>query len=198
MKKVFKILGNILLTIIILVAVAMTFASLNTNDKGLPEIGGYILLNIQTGSMEPTIKKGDMILTKTVENIDKLQKDDIVSFIAKEQDTVIIKTHRITMVNNNNGLVSYVTKGDANDTVDTEELQPLSVVSVYDNVRIPLIGAVFSFLSGRLGFFLFIVLPLFVLFVYQLYKFIATIVEEKKQDLIKRIREEQKRELENK
>lgn len=198
MKKVLSVLGNILLTIIIIVAALMTFASLNTNDKGLPEVFGYIMLNTQTGSMEPTIKTGDMIVTKTVENTSDLKKGDIVAFVSKEGDNVIIKTHRITIVNNDNGMVSYVTKGDANKTVDTEELLPQSVVSVYANIRIPLLGTIFSFLSGRLGFFLFIVLPLFVLFVYQLYKFVATIVEDKKQDLIKKIREEQRRELENK
>lgn len=195
MKKVLSVLGNVLLTIVILVAVAMTFASLNTNDNGLPEVFGKIFLNIQTGSMYPIIKQGDMVLTETVENVEKLKVDDIVTFIAKEQDTNILKTHRIIEVINDNGLITYRTKGDANENADPDILLPQKIVSIYNGVRIPIIGAIFSFLSGRLGFFLFIVLPLFVLFVYQLYKFISTIMEEKKQDLIKKIREEQKREL---
>jgi signal peptidase I len=191
MKKILSVIGNVLLVIVILIAVAMTFASLNTNDKGLPEIGGFIVMNIQSGSMEPAIKTGDLIITKTVKKPYELKVGDVVSYVGYENKDLIIITHRITSVVDEGGAVSYVTKGDNNPTVDEVEVTPSSIVSKYDGIRIPVLGTIFSFLSGRVGFFICIVLPLFILFVYQIYKFISTIMEEKKKELIEQIRKEQ-------
>jgi signal peptidase I len=191
MKKILSVIGNVLLVIVILIAVAMTFASLNTNDKGLPEIGGFIVMNIQSGSMEPAIKTGDLIITKTVKKPYELKVGDVVSYVGYENKDLIIITHRITSVVGEGGAVSYVTKGDNNPTVDEVEVTPSSIVSKYDGIRIPVLGTIFSFLSGRVGFFICIVLPLFILFVYQIYKFISTIMEEKKKELIEQIRKEQ-------
>ncbi len=194
MKKILSIMGNVLLVIVIIIAVVMTFASLNTNDKGLPEVGGYIVMNIQSGSMEPTIKTGDLIITKTVQNPYKLEVGDIVSYVGYEGENLIIITHRITSITGEGSGVTYVTKGDNNPTVDEVEVNPSSIVSKYENIRMPVLGTIFSFLSGRVGFFVCIVLPLFMLFVYQIYKFIATIMEEKKKELIEQIRKEQAKE----
>lgn len=191
MKKILSVIGNVLLVIVILIAVAMTFASLNTNDKGLPEVGGFIVMNIQSGSMEPAIKTGDLIITKTVKKPYELKVGDVVSYVGYENKDLIIITHRITSVVGEGGAVSYVTKGDNNPTVDEVEVTPSSIVSKYDGIRIPVLGTIFSFLSGRVGFFICIVLPLFILFVYQIYKFISTIMEEKKKELIEQIRKEQ-------
>lgn len=191
MKKILSVIGNVLLVVVILIAVAMTFASLNTNDKGLPEIGGFIVMNIQSGSMEPAIKTGDLIITKTVKKPYELKVGDVVSYVGYENKDLIIITHRITSVVGEGGAVSYVTKGDNNPTVDEVEVTPSSIVSKYDGIRIPVLGTIFSFLSGRVGFFISIVLPLFILFVYQIYKFISTIMEEKKKELIEQIRKEQ-------
>ncbi len=190
MKKVLSVLGNTLLVIIIVIAVVMTFASLKTNEKGLPEVGGYMLMNIQSGSMEPAIMTGDLIVTKAVANPYNLSKGDVISFVGYEGKDLIIKTHRITAVNDLGGSVSYTTKGDNNPTVDSEDVFPSSVVSMYTGTRIPVLGTIFSFLSGRVGFFVFIVFPLFILFIYQIYKFISTIMEEKKRELIEQIKRE--------
>lgn len=191
MKKILSILGNILLVVVILIAVLMTFASLNTNENGLPEIGGYMVMNIQSGSMEPTIMTGDLIITKEISDKRTIKKGDVVSFVQYEDDTPIIVTHRITAVNDNFGDISYTTKGDSNKTVDEKNITPSAIVAKYDGFRIPILGYIFSFLSGRLGFFIFIILPLFALFVYQLYKFITAIIEDKKQELIAKIKDEE-------
>ena len=83
------------------------FVSIKILNKDYPNIFGYTFFEIISGSMSPTIEKGDMILVK----LDTVYKvGDIVSF--KDNDSII--THRIVEINDN----YYVTKGDANNTLD--------------------------------------------------------------------------------
>lgn len=195
MKKILSIIGNTLLVIVILIAVVLTFMSFKTDERGVTNIFGYSPLNVQSESMEPTIMTGDFIITKVVD-YDSLEKGDIVAFLAKEQDVTIIKTHRIIEKNVVEGQTSFVTKGDNNTGIDEGSVYKESYIGRYEDIRIPYLGTILTFLQGQVGFFVFIVLPLFILFVYQIYKFVNTIMEEKKRDMVDKIREEERKKLE--
>lgn len=175
---------NIILWLFIIFAATITIVSLSTREKGVSNIFGYIPFSIQTKSMEPAIKTGDLIITKKVAPED-LKKGDVISFFAKEQKKVIIKTHRIEEVKDDGIKYSYVTKGDNNGLVDEEEVLVKDIISKYDGTRIPVLGHVLDFLKSQVGFFLFIILPLFVFFIYHLYKFIVVAIEMQHEKLSK-------------
>ena len=63
--------------------------------------------------MEPTINPGDAIFIKEVPQ-NELKENDIISF----RDGDIINTHRIVRINDNNGNITYTTKGDNNKNED--------------------------------------------------------------------------------
>ena len=79
---------------------------------------------IATGSMEPMIYPGDLILIKkirTMEDIDNLQPNDVIQF---KKDKVLI-SHRIDeIIYDKNGERFYRTKGDNNQSVDSELISP--------------------------------------------------------------------------
>jgi signal peptidase len=82
---------------------------------------------IATGSMEPMIKPGDVILVKKVvdmEGINNLKTDDVIQF---KRDNILI-THRIMDVRNDDeeGL-GFKTKGDNNSSADSEIVKPEDV-----------------------------------------------------------------------
>lgn len=82
---------------------------------------------IATGSMEPMIKPGDVILVKKVvdmEGINNLEIDDVIQF---KRDSILI-THRIIDVRNDDeeGL-GFRTKGDNNSSADSEIVKPEDV-----------------------------------------------------------------------
>ena len=82
---------------------------------------------IATGSMEPMIKPGDVILVKKVvdmEGINNLKIDDVIQF---KRDSILI-THRIMDVRNDDeeGL-GFRTKGDNNSSADSEIVKPEDV-----------------------------------------------------------------------
>lgn len=193
MKKILKIVFDVVLVLFIILAATVTLISLNTKDRGVTNIAGKVVLNIQTDSMKPTIKPGDLIITKKYSG-EEVQKDDIISFFSVEQDTTIIKTHRVVNVMNNNGTITFTTKGDNADGEDFAQLTKNDIVAIYKNkdysgTRIPVLGRIISFLKSQMGFLFFIILPLFALVIYELYKFITMIIEDKKKEMIKEIEE---------
>ena len=68
------------------------------------------------------------------------------------------------------------------------------IVSIYKNdnytgKRIPLLGKIMNIFKSQLGFLFFIIIPLFALVIYELYKFITMIMEDKKKEMLKEIEE---------
>jgi signal peptidase len=78
---------------------------------------------IATGSMEPMIKPGDMILVRKIlkeEEVSELKEGDIIQF--KRGDILI--SHRIIKIVEDDKGKSFVTKGDNNSSVDSELVKP--------------------------------------------------------------------------
>ena len=109
MRKVAEIIINILTIIVFVILAIMIFAKVKmmVSQKDYFEVFGYSVFNVATGSMEPTIKKEDIILVKRMNDY---QQDDIITFV-KEGSYI---THRIISIDGNN----FITKGDANNTSD--------------------------------------------------------------------------------
>lgn len=181
MKTIKKILGGLvdfLMLVVIIIAIGVTLISLTKDNNGVSKIGKYIPLNVMTNSMENTIYEGDFIVMEECDT-SNLKVGDVISFFATEQDTTIIKTHRIVEINNTNGSVSFITRGDNNEADDYVPVFPSDVIGSWNGVRLAHIGTILNFVSSQYGFLICIILPLFALFIYQIYKFIIVIIEEK-------------------
>ena len=85
--------------------------------------------------MTPSIKKGDAVILKKVSARDKLKKGDVIAY--QKDDNIII--HRIHEVNSSNGKVSYITKGDANNSVDVDAVSEKQIRGVL-KVKVPYIA----------------------------------------------------------
>ena len=117
MTKIQKILLIIIYIIIIpllLISIILITRSI-FNIKEMPYIFGTKSYMIVSKSMEPTIRKNDVIIVKKVEKED-LKINDIISF----HDRNIINTHRIVDIEEDNGKVYYKTKGDNNINEDKQ------------------------------------------------------------------------------
>lgn len=111
MKKIKKIIFRILTGIlaIVLVCNIYNFINIKVFHKELATINGYSVLEVVSGSMEPTIHVGDMIIIDT--KAKNYKANDIITFRDKEGFFV---THRIVSLNGN----TMITKGDNNDSED--------------------------------------------------------------------------------
>ena len=140
-----KLLKKILLTLIIIFLVPLVtfnvynFVSIKLLHKDLALIDGYAVLEVISGSMEPTIKIGDLIVINT--NEENYGIGDIITFRDINGSFV---THRIISIEDN----VMVTQGDANDSVD-EEMSVSSIVGKY-TMRIPGEGKLITSLKNPL------------------------------------------------
>jgi len=75
---------------------------------------------VVTGSMEPMIHPGDVILVKKIADINEVQIGDVIQF---ERDRIRI-SHRITGVITKDGVPNYRTKGDNNNADDPQLVSP--------------------------------------------------------------------------
>jgi signal peptidase len=136
-NKVWKIIEFILfiLTISILAIVLLSVLSAKQTGK-TPEVFGYRLYTVQSGSMEPTFKIGALLISVHPKDPSDLSEGDIITFINSRGRTI---THRIVdVVLAEDGTVRYQTKGDnpIND-VDSELVTPEMIEAVFV-LKIPL------------------------------------------------------------
>ena len=112
-----------------------------------PEVLGYSQYIVTTGSMEPNISVGDLILVKSQE---EYELGDVVTFHDAVGSTV---THRIM------GTVSgqFITQGDANNTEDNDLLPPERIIGKVRLV-LPGMGYAIEFLRSPLGILLLVVI----------------------------------------
>lgn len=117
-KKIFFTLVNLISVLVIAAAVVVLLTVVLTKPGEAPQIGGYTVLRITTGSMEPEYKIDTLILVKNVEP-DTIKSNDVISFYSKDPALAgAVNTHRVVEVEKDGDHWIYTTKGDANNVVD--------------------------------------------------------------------------------
>ena len=162
MRFVKKILGVV--SIILIYNIILTFISSESLNKGFT-IFGYSSYVITSNSMEPSIYKGDVIITKKCKEED-IQIGDVITF---EQNQEVI-THRIQKIEENESTTEkkYITKGDNNNTEDIETITYSNIKGKYV-LTIPSLGIIISILENRI-ILLIIILILLILCFYKIQK----------------------------
>ena len=144
MKKSIKVFYNMLfygfLTIIITFLILGFLAK--KSDSGI-SIGGYKVYDILTGSMNPTINPGNLVVVKEVLP-NEVKKNDIITF--RSDITNNITTHRAIDIVNSGGKIEFITKGDANNTQDPIPLDGKLLVGKVI-FQVPYLGAFLSSLQ---------------------------------------------------
>ena len=128
-KKMSALLGNVLLGLVLVVAVIFV-VNMAVNGVGtLP--GGYRPLVVLSGSMEPYMPTGSLVLTKSV-NPATVKVGDVITFRLKTDSfQTDLATHRVEAIENGPAGMSFVTKGDANRVHD---LVPVSATALVGRV----------------------------------------------------------------
>jgi signal peptidase len=149
-KLTLKYFGEVGVWVIVGLVVVMLGLSFWTNAGGIIRTKPFI---VQSGSMEPTINTGDVII---VAPQPKYYKNQVIAF--KETDGRMV-THRTIDDQSGRGEGPFVTKGDANQSIDEEIIN-------YDQVigkvvfTLPKIGYVVAYSRTPIGLILLIVVPM--------------------------------------
>ncbi|HEV2122370.1 MAG TPA: signal peptidase I [Chloroflexota bacterium] len=115
---VLEMLGRVFapkhLVLAVLTAALVTLTALLTP---LPELFGWQLFSVQSGSMAPAIPVGSIIAVRPVPSRE-LRVGDVITFSDRNRPETRV-THRIVALEARDGQQVAITKGDANNTTDS-------------------------------------------------------------------------------
>ena len=173
--KIFKIATKIFYAVIFLVIALLLFAL-------FPIKGNYQIKIVKSGSMEPDIKVGSIVIIKPSSNY---TVGDVVTF-GKDTKTDIPTTHRIVSSRAQEGVILFTTKGDANEDNDTNEIKQSDVHGkvLFD---VPFFGYIIDLARKPIGFAVLIILPAIIV-IYD--EGVKIFKEVKKMQLKKKVRPE--------
>ena len=150
MKKALSIFANVLAWIVLIFALLITIMVFSSSkNNGVAHLFGFMPMAVESDSMKPTFKQGDLIICKEIDDFNSINDEDIISQGA--------------------------------------------VIGRWTEVKLPFVGKVMDFLRTKTGFFICIVIPMAIFFLFELYKFIATIIEAKRPEPVEVDEEEIKR-----
>ena len=135
-KKTWNIVTTVLISLMVILAVLLW---------GFQFLG-YEVLVVQSGSMEPAYHVGSLVYVQPVEP-QELQVGDVITF---ELGGGVLGTHRIVEVQNENGSLSFVTKGDSNDSIDAAPVVPERIVGQV-KFTIPKLGFLANYIQQPPG-----------------------------------------------
>lgn len=143
--KALRFLGRLLyrlaylaIALLLVIALLSLGAQLLDPARPLPGILGYSQLVVISGSMQPAIDPGDLLIIRQEE---AYRPGDIVTFTEGES----LVTHRLLEVEGQNAL----TRGDANNTDDA----PVSLSRIQGRMvlRVPAVGSLVLYLRSSQG-----------------------------------------------
>jgi signal peptidase I len=152
MRIILRLIQWLLIIAISLLALYILNSSFNLSTK-------YQSFVVQSGSMEPSIMTGDIIVVKQK---DKYYPNETITFYNNSKQIV---THRISEIENE----LYSTKGDANRAGDDDQISKNQVIGKVILV-IPKLGFLVSIAQSKLGLLLLLIIPTGILIIDQLLK----------------------------
>lgn len=203
--KILNIIVDILVVCILVISILIITMVLGTKgDNGVPNVFGKAPISVLSDSMKgdkpDDFEKGDLLLCDVVDDTAgaKYKVGDVVTFKLQgvdidndEQEDFI--THRIYKVNKDG---TYQTKGDANSTYDQDpkaegwgNISPSNIVATYHGSKIGGLGNFIAYLQTSMGFFLVILLPMIIFFLYQAIRVVINIVAYNKEKALKKAQE---------
>lgn len=135
-----------------------------------PVLLPYRTLTVYTGSMEPAIHTGSVIIVVPVK-AEEVRPGDVITF-QKPNSPGQFVTHRVIDVHTAAAGVSWTTKGDANGTEDGWRVRASGTGYRYW-FSIPHVGYLLAWLQSRPGRVMFLIIPaaaLAILTLYELWK----------------------------
>lgn len=140
--KVVRFASQVFLWLVILTAVAAVALAV-----AIPRIAGGTPYTVLTGSMEPDLPPGTLVVVRPVDAED-IALGDVITF-QLESGKPTVATHRVVAVGTRlDGEQVFTTRGDANGTPDRN---PVRAVQVQGRLwySVPYLGHLNSVLTGR-------------------------------------------------
>lgn len=134
-NKIFRIFFEVIFAIFIILCMYIAYQKFILKSNSI-EILGYKTYIVLTGSMKPTIDPNDIVIVKK-QNENNIKNGDIITYTLDNSSSTV--THRIIEIVEKDGKKYYRTKGDNNNSEDSELIP-------YDNIQ-----GTFCFKINKIG-----------------------------------------------
>lgn len=171
MKFLFNLIYYTFVVAILAIAI-MLLATL------VPIPGNFKIKVVKSGSMEPYIKTGGIVVIKPSSDY---TLNDVITF-GKDTKTQIPTTHRIVAIDGTGPLRTFTTKGDANESEDPSPTR-LSEISGKVIFTMPYLGYVLDFAKKPIGFFLLVGVPAIAIILEEIMKIFSEIKNMRKRKI---------------
>lgn len=158
---------SLLVTLLLVFAVALClYTVIQVLSHGYVNLGGFMMFRVVTGSMEPAIPVGSLLITKQ-EDIAAIEMNDIICF--RTQASEIwgqIVTHRVVGITQTpGGGLLLETKGDANLVADGYYVDQTNFVGkvIWHTGDGSVLANVLGLFTSKIGFLGCIVMPVLIL-----------------------------------
>jgi len=168
--KIFKIGYYGLLAVLIFLAILFI-------GSMIPIPGNYKMMTVLSGSMEPAIKTGSIVVSKSFSNY---KIGEIITFQLSSASKTPT-THRIVEMEVQEGNPLYTTKGDANNAPDREVVQGKQIIGKVV-LNIPFLGYAVNFVKKPIGFLLIIIVPAGIIMLDEVKKIYKELKKKKKKE----------------
>lgn len=169
MRKVLRWIWSILEVVVILYVIVITAFILCRNKYGYTQIGDYTFDNVSLldeRNIEDT-KKGDLLVVK---NSNDIKVGDRIYYYAAYNETYIIRSDYVIDLQSDDYSSLYtIEKNGEKITISS-----MRVLGKYSNTYAT-IGGILEVLESRMGFLFLVLLPIMIVFIYQVYEFIVIV-----------------------
>lgn len=161
-KKILLNIVNVLSVLLILGAIMILLTVVMTKSGEAPNIFGYSVFRVLSGSMEPAIRTDSLVVVQRTE-AENIREGDVISFYSRDPSLEgFVNTHRVVGVENSNGEIIFTTRGDANQIADRYPVTSEDLIGKVVFVSL-FLGKFVRLLSNPLIFLPLIVIPLAVI-----------------------------------
>ena len=139
--------------------------------KGVNYVPPFGLYTIISGSMEPSIRVYDVVVSVSERDLSKVKVGDIITFISTwDVNYGKTITHRVVSVSKNTrGEYQFKTKGDNNEASDGAIVNQANFVGKVV-MRLPQLGRLQFFLATKMGWFMIVFIPALGVIIYDMLK----------------------------
>lgn len=179
-KWIFKLFNAVAIALI-LASVFVLISVVLTPAGQVPQVLGFSVFRVMTGSMDPEYPEGALLLVQKTPP-EEIQPGDVISFFSPDPALEgAVNTHRVMRIEKRDGDLFFITKGDANVSEDryypNGELLVGKVVFCSHGL-----GRLVSLLSNPLVFGAVILLPLLVILLMNLFRAVRIAADIAKQE----------------
>jgi energy-coupling factor transporter transmembrane protein EcfT len=175
MKKILRIVWSVLEFVIILFVILMTSVLLSKNKYGYTQFGKYTISSVdlvpERGIKDA--KDGDLLIVK---NSNDIKVGDVIYYYVVYNESYVIQSDPVINVESDDFSSVYTIDRGGNMTIASSRVLGKER-KIYHGL-----GRILAVLESKLGFLFLVLLPVLVIFIYQVYELIIIFRYEKVED----------------